>query len=341
MASITTTASEGWALRGTRAPSAEVLVAAAGAGVLALVVPLHTVVLGLVVFGILHNAFELRYVLGRFHDVLHGRFLVLMVAAVSTIALRRLLVPGDPGLLLEIVLGYAVLVAALLWAARHRRVLLAAGTGVLGVATAASIAFPAMHFVVITHLHNLVPLAFLWEWSSRLPHDARRRFRAVQLTWLLGVPLALLLGTADALLPSLPAHFAGLHVADLAGGYTPPILREAGAWSRRFLVVFGFLQAMHYYVWCVFLPRHAPDAAAEFDRAVPIGRRFGGRRLVAGAAVGAVALGAVFWADYTTGRSIYLTVSTYHAYLEWPVILALVLGLRQPAPSQGSPSPGR
>ena len=33
----------------------------------------------------------------------------------------------------------------------------------------------------------------------------------------------------------------------------------------RFLVVFAFLQTMHYVVWIAFLPRYAPDAARAFD----------------------------------------------------------------------------
>ena len=45
----------------------------------------------------------------------------------------------------------------------------------LAVAAYASFCYPAYHFVVLTHLHNLVPLVFLWDWARRLPAaDARR-----------------------------------------------------------------------------------------------------------------------------------------------------------------------
>ena len=313
-----------------RRPTWEFVTASVLAGLLAVLVPLHTVVLGLVVFGIVHNAFELRYVLGRFHHVLHGPFLAIMLAAVSGIALRRLLVGGDLGAVVEIGLGYGVLAIGLILAARDRLPVLLPGLAVILVAAGASAAQPDLHFVVITHLHNLVPLVFLWEWSRRLPRPSRATFRGAQLGWLLAVPALFLTGSLDRWLPGLPEHFGDLSVAGIVNGYTPPALTGIDVWPVRFLAVFAFLQAMHYFVWCGFLPRHAPEAAAEFDRRVPIGVRFGGRRLIAGAVIAAGALAVVFWQDYLTGRSLYQSVSTYHAYLEWPVILALVLGLRQP-----------
>ncbi len=38
----------------------------------------------------------------------------------------------------------------------------------LALAAWASFSFPAYHFVVLTHLHNPVPLIFLWEWAGRI-----------------------------------------------------------------------------------------------------------------------------------------------------------------------------
>jgi hypothetical protein len=80
---------------------------------------------------------------------------------------------------------------------------------------------------------------------------------------------------------------------------------------------------MHYFVWVAFLPRFAPEASAAFDARVPWLR---GRRLwlVAGG-VGAL-LAVLFVADYTQGRLLYSSFATYHAYLEFPVILALLVG---------------
>ena len=46
--------------------------------------------LGLIVFGVLHNVLEIRYVAGRFASLLTGRFLVLLLILTSGIALCRL-----------------------------------------------------------------------------------------------------------------------------------------------------------------------------------------------------------------------------------------------------------
>ena len=56
---------------------------------------------------------------------------------------------------------------------------------------------PAYYFVILTHLHNLVPLVFVWEWASRLGRTGGRwTFRATQVLWVLVLPL-LILGGLD------------------------------------------------------------------------------------------------------------------------------------------------
>ena len=47
-------------------------------------------VLGLLLFGVLHNVLEIRYVAGRFAALLTGRFLALLLALITGIALCRL-----------------------------------------------------------------------------------------------------------------------------------------------------------------------------------------------------------------------------------------------------------
>jgi hypothetical protein len=44
----------------------------------------------------------------------------------------------------------------------------------LALAAVASYSNPGYHFVVLAHLHNLVPLIFLWDWAGRIP-SARGR----------------------------------------------------------------------------------------------------------------------------------------------------------------------
>jgi hypothetical protein len=53
-----------------------------------------------------------------------------------------------------------------------------------------------------------------------------------------------------------------------------------------------------------------------------------GRIWLLGGGLGVV-LGVLFALDYATGKTLYAAAATYHAYLEFPVLLALVL--RAPA----------
>ncbi len=125
------------------------------------------------------------------------------------------------------------------------------------------------------------------------------------------------------------AAFAGNPAPIVAASAPPPaVVTEVGV---RFLVVFAFLQTMHYFVWVAFLPRYAPDAARAFEARVPWLR--GWRAWALGAGLGGV-LAVLFAIDYASGKALYAAFASYHAYLEFPVLLAVLLGLRGPGGSQ-------
>jgi hypothetical protein len=311
-------------------PTLWLVLAAIGALGLALRLPVATTVLGLVAFGVLHNVLELRYVTGRFGRILSGAFLWLMGALITGVLICRLLPVSGWTRGVEIGLCYVVLGAACVRALAHRRLWMVAALSGLALAAVVSLTFPAYHFVVLTHLHNVVPLFFLWEWSRGFAAVPRWGFRAVNLAWVLGVPALILAGAFDALLRAAPAGFGGLggvaafEPGRLAASYAPPAL--AADLGTRFLVVFAFMQTMHYVVWVAVLPRFAPEAAARFDARVPALR--GGRAWLLGAGL-ALVLGVVFALDYAQGKTLYAAGATYHAYLEFPVLLALVLAYPQ------------
>jgi hypothetical protein len=285
-------------------------VAAAASLALAVRAPIALTLVGFVLFGAWHNLLELRYVLGRFADLLSGRFLGVLVGLITGIAVCRL-VAGPTGRTLEIGLGYLVLGVAAFWSLRRNLIALAAVLAVLAAATALSLTHPAHHFVVLTHLHNLVPLAFIWEWARHSP-----ALRAVSVGWVLVIPAGLLLGLGD-----------GLVRIDAATRFSPaasPLFD--GVMATRFLAVFAFLQSMHYVVWVWLLPRYAPAATARFEQRIP-GLR--GWRIWVLGALAAAALGVVLWADYSSGRGIYASLAGYHAYLEFPVLLAMLMSLRK------------
>lgn len=187
---------------------------------LALRVPIATTAVALMAFGVLHNVLEIRYVGGRFATLLSGAFLKLLLALITGIVLCRLLgalFGGGWSMRAEIVLSYGLIVAAAWLGLRRRPLALAAVCLVVAVAAATSLRWPAYHVVVITHLHNLVPLAFLWEFSATLPRRGRLAFRGAQLGWLVVVPALLLGGAADGLMASgagAVERFAGAPAVD-------------------------------------------------------------------------------------------------------------------------------
>jgi hypothetical protein len=319
---------------------AGMLVSAGAALALALRAPIVVTVLGLVAFGVLHNVLEIRYVAGRFAGVLAGRFLVLLLVLTTGIVGCRVVAPVWSGAkAAEIALGYLVLAAGVWFGVtRWARVV---GWVVLAGAAWVSLGHPAYHFVVLTHLHNLVPLVFLWEWAGRL-RSARQRaaFRATQVLWILLVPAAVGAGAVDRWLhadPGVVARFVG-DGRQVVAASAPPLTRsvlgvDPTTVGLRFLVVFAFLQTMHYVVWVAFLPRFAPDASRAFESRVPW---LTGRRAWLVGLTGAAFLAVLFVSDYWTGKALYAAVATYHAYLEFPVLLALLMNARRlvsrPAP---------
>jgi len=288
-------------------------------------------VIGLIGFGILHNVLELRYVLGRFGDLLSGSIGLLIAILVSGIAVTRLggAYLGGWARPAEILLGYAVLGAGT-WiglSGLRRYAVLAVLLG----AAAVSLSHPAYHVVVLAHLHNLVPLVFLWEWSRRLPALARRGFRSVQVAWVLVVPTLVVAGVFDRWVNPDPGAVRALvgEGAQVVSTVAWPQAPESG---MRWLVAFAFLQTMHYVVWEWFLPRAAPEATAAFEARWPVASS----RRVWGLGIGlAVLLGALLLTDYGQGRTVYSGLASYHAYLEFPVLLVLLTrwrGLHESVP---------
>lgn len=340
MTAVTAPTLSGWnARRAFYPPTVWLVLASTVALMIAVRLPVATAVLGLAAFGVLHNVLELRYVLGRFDTVLVGPFLGLLAALTTGVLICRLLPVSAGTRAAEIVLSYVLLGVACVRALAGRAWWLVASLAVLLGAAAASLAFPAYHFVVLSHLHNVVPLFFLWEFSQRLAVAVRRAFRAVNVGWVLVVPALILAGTFDNLLRSAPAALGGFggvpaFEADrLVASYAPPVYAAADV-GLRFLAVFAFMQTMHYVVWIGVLPRYAPEATARFDARIPMLGR--GRAWLLGGTLAAV-LGVLFALDYASGKTLYAAAATYHAYLEFPVLLALVFARagRPSAPSGG------
>jgi hypothetical protein len=289
------------------------------AAVLAVRAPLLASVVGLMVLGILHNVTELRYVLARWSGTFAGTFRVAVLALVTLIMLTRL--AGPSARRVEVVAGFAILGAGMLWGARRRPVLAAAGVPLTLVAGAVAWAHLDYYFVAVTYLHNLVPFVFLWDWSARrLGGGAKTAFRAVQVAWLLVVPALLLTGVLP--VPGLAEQAGAVEFAGPLSGHVATVAPPAwrGPEAARLLAVFAFLQVLHYAFWCAFLPRRSGQGRAP--------------RWVWPATAVVVGIFAFGYATAWTGTKLtYTALASYHAYIEYAVLALVVFRPTREAPA--------
>ena len=321
---------------------ASLLAVVTGALVVSLMSAVSTVVLGVLLLGVLHAVLELRYVAGRFSGLALGLgrpFLRLLALLVVGIVVARLLggLVGRPGNVVEIVIGYAIVAVSV------PRVL---GRGqwssawvLTGVAAVASLRWPEQHFLAVVHLHLVAVLAFVWEWSRRLPSvRSRRVFRALQVGWALVIPVLILVGAADAWIGTDTTFVRSL-VGD-GHGVIAGIQQTGGEGAmggHRLLAVFAFLQTMHLLTWVVFFPRHAPDAAADLEERLPW---LTGARVWAIGFLAAAVFAVLLVSNYSLGVGVQDALTSPHAYVEIPLLLAL-LGRGRRTGAGSEPPDGR
>ena len=282
-------------------------------------------VLGLAVFGLAHVALELRYVVGRFSARISQVLGMALFLTLTLVVLARGIGMVAPQFArpFEIVAG-AIVVSVGVGVAVPRQWRTPAFAGVAAILVA-SLWQPGWYFYGLTHLHNLIPLVFLWDWAVRRLGGNRERaaFLGVQVLWVAVLPAVILAGAIDPFLSASPGVVAGW-VGDGSGmlaASAPPGDTELQA--ERHLVVFAMQQTMHYVVWIGFFPLFGRDASRSFDVRFPALREF--RVPLAAAAVSAILL-VVFTFDYVTGRMLYSIGAAYHVYLEFPVILMMMAG---------------
>jgi hypothetical protein len=279
-----------------------------------LAAPLWSLALGPLLLGVPHLVSDARYLVVR--PGLHRR---------TTLAILG----GLPLLALWLGAGPAVGLLAMLPA-----ILLAHGPGwrkglllaVWATLTWLALAFEWGFLLVLAHAHNVIAVA-LWWWAWRARH-AR--------AW--GVPVlaavgtgALLLGAAEPVMTALggwAAPMTGTSFSEHVEVMAPigqPVL------ALRLVLVFAFLQAVHYGVWLRLVPED------DRPRAAPRPWRASWRALVKDfgpvplALFVLLALGIALWGvvDLTQARLGYFRLAVSHGYLELAVAsLWLIEGRR-------------
>jgi MYXO-CTERM domain-containing protein len=288
----------------------------------AVALPLPVAVLGIATIGAVHVLFELRYVAGRFGDRVPMPLLMGLLGVTTVIAISRLLPTGDGPRRVEVVAATVLIGLVAVWARRRRPQIAAAlGGGAVAVG-AVSMAFPAAYLVVLSHLHNVVAAAFVWEWASGVTdRQLRRRLRGAQIAWAVVVPALILGGAFDRWIADSPAALAGVASTSFAPGSL-----ASGPFAARLLTVFAFGQLMHYVTWCGVMPWLGRDEVTRVGRS-PVGPVARGRPFALVAAVMSLVLGVAFAVDYRSGRSVYGSLASYHVYLELPILAALLSGV--------------
>ncbi len=291
------------------------------AAVAAVLFPLLTYSLSLATFGLAHALVELRVLDVRYRRVLLRPELALVMAALGTILVVRILanlqwLDRESVHTIELVAGCTAIAALVPRAvARGRRHAAVAMLGivVLGIGLAIS---PLGTLLVLAVLHNLAP----WPLVAAVAEPAMRRklwrigavvYVAVPLVIATGWPYAWLAGLAAPEATVLPTGPLFDHMGAFAG--PSPLLSPEAA--LHIFAACAYLQCAHYVGVLLVLPSHAPVAMRVPPRIVIT--------IVALAALGII----VYATDFAAARSWYGTIAGVHAWAEFPAMLLVLEAL--------------
>jgi len=277
-----------------------------------LTVPLWSLALAPLLFGVPHLLSDVRYLVVR--PGLHRRHLVWLAAPL--LVATSFGAPPWVGLLAQVP---AVLGARGTLTRTAPLLLAAAGL------VALSLWRPVGFQLVFLHVHNALAVALWWWWRPR----GGRAW--VVLAAVVGFSALLLLGAAEPVLSALgtwTAPRSGTSFEEFVA-FTTPL--SDPTWAVRFVLLFAFLQSVHYSMWLRLVPEDdRPRAAPRPFRATweSLTRDFGTwpLLLVAALAAGLAAWGAVNLYDARLG---YLRLAAFHGYLELAAVgYLLALGRR-------------
>lgn len=264
--------------------------------------PIWMIALGPLVWGVPHILADIRYLIAR--QGYHRRPSVLLAIAGGAAATAA---------------GYGVRgglasAAFVLLFSRGTRARRAIGFAVVAALFALAQWVGPISDLAFAHLHNFVAVGLWWAWRPR-----SKSLHFLPLFAFIAGSVAILYGAADPLLRltgGLSAPGTGLSLRQLMYSLSPSPM---GSMAVRFVLLYGFGQAVHYIVWLRLIP--------EDDRPSPTPRSYSQSYRVLGKDVGAIMLWltaagiAVFavWAFVTSAgaaRNAYLSVAFFHGDLE-------------------------
>ncbi len=311
----------------------------AGFALLAILSPLAAYSAALAAFGLPHVLSELRYVDRRFGRRLEPGLVAMVLAMLAGIVAIRAatvfhLMPPTIGVPAELA-GVTLMALACARGAVQRGAL----AGVTGIALGtATLLAPFGTAITLSILHNLTPLAFLWQLA---PASQRGRIMAPAVAALLALPLLVATGLPRALLHGLGVAGtsadpigAGPLAADLSV-YVPPALET----SRHAVDLFTasvVAQGGHYIAVIAVLPMLLARLDPQARGLVPWP---GGRVFILLCAVVAGVSLAAFFAGFAEARAIYGLAASFHAWLELPILILALTAVQRPSNSPKSIEP--
>jgi hypothetical protein len=329
------TAKTRWGRQSIRDRSLRLTVLAVGhmfvAFALTLLAPVWLLLLGPLLLGVPHVASDIRYLLIKPPLPIRRLGLWLILGPLLMMTLLRIVATlGGPfSSEVEIMLGASAMLGGLAIAKARRVTRLVAGGAIVALAIWAT---TQAHFslVTIAHLHNLVAFG-LWLYFLRGEVKGARLVAIVATYLALG---ALLISPA----------FDDLYFGHVLSGDVGHFSLDEMAWSLapgaeiepalRWVMLYAFLQSMHYVVWLRLIPQRLDERPAPptFKRSLSRVRSDFGRIgfIVLVLATVSVPLLAVL-TDAAETRHVYLLAAISHGWIELAIVAALLVHRTQPA----------
>lgn len=298
--------------------------------VLVLLLPLWLLLLGPLILGAPHVASDIRYLLLKPPVPLGRLGLGLILTPLLAMTVCRVIAStGGPFLIeLEVLFGGLAMLGGVFVARGSTRVRGLVAVGVLAF-LALALTSPYTALVVIAHLHNLVAFGL---WLYFLKGEVGRRALWVVLVTYVGLGLVLLSPLVDGLaLDHASSTLGAFNLVQMADTLAPGLSLEMGL---RLVLLFGFLQSMHYAIWLRLIPQRldARRAPPTFKRSlIRLREDFGGKAFVVLVLLClAIPLMAVIY-DAEKTRHLYLLAAISHGWIELAVIAALLASARRSA----------
>ena len=255
--------------------------------------PLWQLLLGPIILGIPHLVADLRYLV--IHQNLHQKMWFWLGLVPFFILYAVFLEPHYAMI--------AVLLGAFFGAHPRRPLMIALSVCGLGL----SLWKPFLFLFTILHVHNLVALWLWWHWRTRALWEAIPLFLCLTLL----VLLFLIPPAPDVFLwapPQLDHHY-------FVTSLVPQILNE---YADGLILSYAFLQSVHYLVWLRLIPEdaRAQPSPRTFNKSLQYLKKDFGSLLFYSFLIGMVMLMAYACFDPKQARINYLTLISFHAFLE-------------------------